>query len=154
MSTDRDAEPAPDIGEVYEELRRLRTDLDSFEDDVEARTVKRALLESELKRYVRWRQRKSHARGWGPYLVLLYGTVMTLGAFYYLEGLVALGAMVVLWLSTLGLYTLMVLVGFAVYVASVPVRARDRLGARGETGTANSGTAGSATAEREVETEP
>lgn len=129
MSTDRDAEPAPDIGEVYEELRRLRADLDDFEDDVEARTVKRALLESELKRYVRWRQRRGHARGWGPYLVLLYGTVMNLGAFYYLEGPWAIGAMIVLWLSTLGLYALMVIVGFGTYLLSVPSRARERIGA-------------------------
>jgi membrane protein len=134
MSTDRDAEPAPDIGEVYDELLGLRRDLDTFEDDVEARTVKRALLESELKRYVRWRQRRGHARGWGPYLVLLYGTVMTLGAFYYLDGPWAIGAMVVLWLSTLGLYTLMVLVSLGVYLLSVPGRARDRIGARREGG--------------------
>ena len=131
MSTDRDAEPAPDIGRVYEELRELRSDLDAFEDDVEARTVKRALVEAELKRYVRWRQRRGHARGWGPYLVLLYGTAMNLGAFYFLEGLWAILAMVVLWLSTLGLYTLMVLVSFGVYLLSIPGRARDRLGRRG-----------------------
>lgn len=131
MSTDRSAEPAPDIGRVFQELRELREDLDEFEDDVEARTVKRAMLESELKRYIRWRQRKGHARGWGPYLVLLYGTVMNLGAFYYLEGLWAILAMVVLWLSTLGLYTLMVLVGFGLYLLSIPGRARERLGRRG-----------------------
>jgi len=130
MSTDRDAEPAPDIGEVYEELRALRADLDGFEDDVEARTVKRAMVESELKRYVRWRQRRGHARGWGPYLVLLYGTAMNLGAFYFLDGVWAILAMVVLWLSTLGLYALMVLVSVGVYVLSVPGRARDRLRAR------------------------
>jgi hypothetical protein len=132
MSTDRDAEPAPDIGRVYGELRELRSDLDAFEDDVEARTVKRAMLEAELKRYVRWRQRRGHARGWGPYLVLLYGTAMNLGAFYYLEGVWAILAMVVLWLSTLGLYVVMVGVSFAVYLLSVPGRARDRLGRRGD----------------------
>lgn len=127
MSTDRPDDPAPDIGRVHQELRELREDLDEFEDDVETRTVKRALLESELKRYVRWRQRQGHARGWGPYLVLLYGTAMNLGAFYYLEGPWAILAMVVLWLSTLGLYTLMVLVGFGVYLLSMPGRTRDRL---------------------------
>jgi hypothetical protein len=127
MSTDRDAEPAPEIGEVYQELRRLRADLDAFEDDVETRTVKRALVEEELKRYVPWRQRRGHATGWGPYLVLLYGTVMNLGAFYYLEGPWAIGAMIVLWLSTLGLYVVMVLVSIGFYAASVPFRARERL---------------------------
>lgn len=127
MSTDRPADPAPDIGRVYRELRQLREDLDEFEDDVETRTVRRALIEEELKRYVRWRQRRGHARGWGPYLVLLYGTAMTLGAFYFLEGLWAIAAMVVLWLSTLGLYTLMILVGFGVYLLSVPGRTRERI---------------------------
>lgn len=127
MSTDRSDEPAPDIGAVYEELKDLREDLDDFEDDVESRTVKRALLEEELKRYVRWRQRAGHARGWGPYLVLLYGTAMTLGAFALLDGLWAILAMVVLWLSTLGLYTLMIIVGFGIYLLSVPGRTRERL---------------------------
>lgn len=136
MSTDRSADPAPDIGRVYEELRTLREDLEGFEGDVESRTVKRALLEDELKRYVRWRQRKGHARGWGPYLVLLYGTAMTLGAFAYLDGAWAVLAMVVLWLSTLGLYALMILVSFGLYLVSVPGRTRDRIsswrGARGD----------------------
>ena len=125
MSTDTD--PAPDIGQLHEELRELRRDLREFEDDVETRTVKRELLEAELKRYVRWRQRRGYARGWGPYLVLLYGTAMNLGAFYYLDGIWAILAMIVLWLSTLGLYTLMIIVGFSLYMASMPLRAREYL---------------------------
>ncbi|MFB6195385.1 MAG: hypothetical protein ABEI80_04375, partial [Haloplanus sp.] len=64
-------------------------------------------VEAELRRYVRARQRKGHATGWGPYLVLLYGVVMTLGAFYYLGGPWAILAMVIVWLSTLGLYVFM-----------------------------------------------
>ena len=133
MSTDTD--PAPDIGQLHEELRELRRDLREFEDNVETRTVKRELLEAELKRYVRWRQRRGHARGWGPYLVLLYGTAMNLGAFYYLDGIWAILAMIVLWLSTLGLYTLMIIVGFGLYMASMPLRAREYLQHRsGSTG--------------------
>jgi hypothetical protein len=38
---------------------------------------------------------------------LLYGVVMTLGAFYYLGGIWAILAMIVVWLSTLGLYVVM-----------------------------------------------
>jgi len=49
--------------------------------------------------------RRGHARGWGPYLVLLYGTVLILGAFSFLDGLYAIAAMLILGLSTLGLYT-------------------------------------------------
>jgi hypothetical protein len=50
---------------------------------------------------------------------------MTLGAFYFLNGVWAVLAMVVIWLSTLGLYTLMVLVGVTFTVAGLPGRLRD-----------------------------
>jgi len=123
---DDDPEPAPDLGELRRELSGLREELESFEDDVERRTVDRAALTAELRRYVRRRVRRGHARGWGPYLVLLYGTVMTLGAFHELSGGWAIGAMVVVWLSTLGLYTLMVLVGVGATLLDVPGRLRDR----------------------------
>jgi hypothetical protein len=82
-------------------------------------------LEAELKAYVRRRMRRGHARGWGPYLVLLYGTVMTLGAFYLLSDLIALVAMIVIFLSTLGLYVLFVLAGFGVSLLGKPGRALD-----------------------------
>jgi len=84
-------------------------------------------LESDLKRYVRSRVRRGKAHGWGPYLVLLYGTAMTIGAFVYLAGLWAILAMVVVWLSTLGLYTLMVLVGLGVNAVGLPGRLADRV---------------------------
>jgi Flp pilus assembly protein TadB len=104
----------------YEDLARLRRELERFEEEIEDRTVHREELEADLERYVRRRTRRGHARGWGPYLVLLYGTVMTLGAFYFLSGGWAVLAMVVVWLSTLGLYTLMVIVGVTAAAAGLP----------------------------------
>ncbi len=118
-STDRSkserTEPAPDIGELATEVRDLRADLD-------AKTVSRSDLEGDLKQYVRRRLRRGKARGWGPYLVLLYGTLMTLGAFYWLSGGWAILAMVVVWLSTLGLYVLMVLFGMGFNAVGLPGR--------------------------------
>ncbi|MXR41716.1 hypothetical protein GRX01_10245 [Halobaculum sp. WSA2] len=113
--------PAPDIGELDERVAELRADLDAIDD----RTVEKPALEAELKRYVRRRMRRGHARGWGPYLVLLYGTVMTLGAFYFLREWVAIAAMLVVFLSTLGLYTLFLLVGVGLNLVEVPGRALD-----------------------------
>jgi membrane protein len=111
----------------YADFAALRRELEELEEDVEERTVHRDDLESDLKRYVRKRVRRGHARGWGPYLVLLYGTIMTIGAFYFLSGGWAILAMLVIWLSTLGLYTLMVLVGVTFSAAGLPRRAIDRL---------------------------
>ncbi|MDR5656325.1 YihY/virulence factor BrkB family protein [Halodesulfurarchaeum sp. HSR-GB] len=108
-------EPAPDIGELAREVEGLRADLDE-------KTMSRSAIESELKAYVRKRQRKGKATGWGPYLVLLYGTAMTLGAFYWLQGGWAILAMIVVWLSTLGLYVQLVLFGMGIQAASVPGR--------------------------------
>jgi len=112
--------PAPDILALDREVRALRERL-------EERTVDRDDLEGDLRAYVRSRLRRGHARGWGPYLVLLYGTAMTLGAFVELEGGWAILAMVVVWLSTLGLYVLMILAGAAVGAAGVSGRLLDRL---------------------------
>ncbi len=123
-----DDESAPDIVELRDELRELRADVESFEEDIETRTVEKPEVESELKQYVRKRMRRGHARGWGPYLVLLYGTAMTLGAFFWLRGAWAIFAMAVVWLSTLGLYTLMVVFGFGIGVLSLPGRISDRIG--------------------------
>ena len=120
-----DPEGAPDISELNDRVEELRADLDAFEDDIDARTVEKPKLEAELKRYVRRRMRRGHARGWGPYLVLLYGTAMTIGAFYFLEGGWAIAAMIILFLSTLGLYTLFVLVGVGLNVLGVPGKAVD-----------------------------
>jgi len=127
------AELREEIAELraeVDEVDELREELEAFEDDVEDRTLHRDAVEGDLKRYVRKRMRRGRARGWGPYLVLLYGTVMTLGAFYtpFLTGGWAVFAMVVIWLSTLGLYVLMVLVGVGVNALSVPGRVRDAIG--------------------------
>jgi YihY family inner membrane protein len=111
----------------YEDLAELRSELERFEEEIEDRTVHRDELETELKQYVRRRTRRGRARGWGPYLVLLYGTAMTLGAFYFLSGVWAVLAMVVVWLSTLGLYALMVVVGATVAAAGMPGRVLGRL---------------------------
>jgi YihY family inner membrane protein len=111
-------DPAPDIGELGREVDRLGEEL-------AAKTVSRSSLEAELKSYVRKRQRAGKATGWGPYLVLLYGTVMTLGAFYWLDGGWAILAMIVVWLSTLGLYVQLVIFGLGLQAASVPGRLVD-----------------------------
>ncbi|SIR49475.1 YihY family inner membrane protein [Haladaptatus litoreus] len=125
--TDDTEQSAPDILELHGDVERLQSEFEEFEQDVDERTVQKPKLESELKRYVRRRMRRGHARGWGPYLVLLYGTVMTLGAFRWLESGWAIAAMLVIWLSTLGLYTLMVLVGFGVSAVGVPGRVGGRI---------------------------
>jgi len=114
---------APDVAALQEEVSRLRTEFDAFEDDVERRTVDKPAVESELKRYVRSRRmRRGHARGWGPYLVLLYGTVLILGAFSFLDGLYAIAAMLILGLSTLGLYTLFIIVGIGLNLLETPAK--------------------------------
>lgn len=122
--TDADDEAAD---ELAADVDALRDDLTALEERIEGRTVHRDDIEGELRAYVRRRQRRGYARGWGPYLVLLYGTVMTLGAFYYLSGGWAIAAMVILWLSTLGLYTLMIITGVGLSILGIPGRIRDRL---------------------------
>lgn len=112
------------------ELYDVRGELSRFERAVEDRTLKRPALEADLRRYVRRRMRRSRARGWGPYLVLLYGTIMTLGAFYFLAGVWAILAMVVVWLSTLGLYVVMVAFGAIVNLIGIPSRLRDAIAKR------------------------
>lgn len=108
----------------YHELREA---FQRLEDDIEDRTVHREELESDLKRYVRWRQRRGHVRGWGPYLVLLYGVVLTLGAFFYLDGGWAVAAMLIIWLSTLGLYVFMAVTGATAKAVTYPIaKIRDR----------------------------
>ncbi|WP_408957763.1 YhjD/YihY/BrkB family envelope integrity protein [Natrinema sp. 74] len=121
---------ADDPEALREEIERLRDRVDAFEDDVEDRTVRKESLEGELKRYVRRRVRRGHASDWGPYLVLLYGTAMSIGAFRFLEGGWAILAMFVVWTSTLGLYVLMVLFGFGITLLGVPGRLRDTIGER------------------------
>jgi len=117
---DRTADPAG-------EIEQLRAEIDRLEAEIDDRTVHREAVESDLRRYVRRRVRRGHAHGWGPYLVLLYGTAMTLGAFYLLSGGWAILAMVVIWLSTLGLYALMVVVGLTATLLGAPGRLLDRL---------------------------
>ncbi len=117
---------APDISDLDERVDELTAEFEAFEADVSERTVEKPALESELKRYVRAKRRRGHARGWGPYLVLLYGTVMTLGAFVFFESdWLAIFAMLVIFLSTLGLYTLFVLVGVGLNLVDVPGKAID-----------------------------
>jgi membrane protein len=129
MTRDRLDDEVSDA-ELREELERLYDELDRFEERVDDRTVHREEIESDLKRYVRKQVRRGKARGWGPYLVLLYGTAMTLGAFVALSGGWAILAMLVIWLSTLGLYVLMLLVGTTATIAGLPGRLKDRLGDR------------------------
>ncbi|ELZ19628.1 ribonuclease BN [Haloterrigena salina JCM 13891] len=126
----RTRDRSEDSEALREEIERLRDRVDSFEDNVERRTVEKESLESELKRYVRRKQRRGHATDWGPYLVLLYGTAMSIGAFYFLEGGWAILAMLVVWTSTLGVYVLMVLFGFGISVLGLPGRVRDMVGER------------------------
>ncbi|SEK91965.1 YihY/virulence factor BrkB family protein [Haloferax larsenii] len=125
-STSVSPQGAPDIEELEARVEELRADLDTFEADVQDRTVEKPKLEAELKRYVRRRVRRGKARGWGPYLVLLYGVVLTLGAFYYLQSdLIAVVAMLIIFLSTLGLYVLFVIFGLGLSALGVPGRAVD-----------------------------
>jgi len=126
-TTASDAETPGDGDARDEELEALRDRIEEFEAEIDDRTVHREEIESDLKRYVRGRVRRGHATGWGPYLVLLYGTLMTLGAFYFLSGGWAVLAMLVVWLSTLGLYTLMVLVGVTATAVGLPGRLRDAI---------------------------
>ena len=118
-----DPRGAPDIDQLDRRVDALRDDLESFEDDIEARTVDRPALKADLERYVRGRLRRGKARGWGPYLVLLYGTAATISAFYFLDDdLLAVVAMVIIYLSTLGLYTLFVVFGVGLNALGVPGR--------------------------------
>jgi len=116
-------DPAPDVVALSREV-------DSIRQQLAENTVDRSEFESDLKAYVRTRQRRGHARGWGPYLVLLYGSAMTVTAFYLLEGGWAIVAMVVVWLSTLGLYALMLVVGAAVSALGTPGRVLEWVRAR------------------------
>ncbi|WP_256030507.1 YihY/virulence factor BrkB family protein [Natronomonas aquatica] len=129
MTRDRPDDDAS-ADELREEIEQLYDELDRFEERIDERTVHREEIEKDLKRYVRARLRRGKATGWGPYLVLLYGTAMTLGAFYFLPGGWAVLAMLVVWLSTLGLYALMLVVGTTVTIAGLPGRLKDRLESR------------------------
>ncbi|GAB7094635.1 hypothetical protein JCM30237_17880 [Halolamina litorea] len=108
---EREPRGAPDVAELADEVEELRSELAGFEEDVEQRTVDRPQLEADLKAYVRSRMRRGKARGWGPYLVLLYGVALSLGAFYWLDGWAAVAAMLITFTSTLGLYVLFVMFG-------------------------------------------
>lgn len=108
---EREPRGAPDVAELAEEVEELRSELDGFEADVDRRTVDRPQLEADLRQYVRSRMRRGKARGWGPYLVLLYGVALSIAAFHYLDGWAAVAAMLVAFTSTLGIYVLFVLFG-------------------------------------------
>nr|WP_245742013.1 YihY/virulence factor BrkB family protein [Natrinema salaciae] len=126
----RTRDRSSDAAALREEIERLRDRVDAFEDDVENRTVRKESLEGDLKRYVRRRVRRGHAQDWGPYLVLLYGTAMSIAAFYFLDGPWAILSMLVVWTSTLGVYVLMVLFGFGISVLGLPGRLRNAIGDR------------------------
>ena len=117
----------PDVSArvTQQDIDELRRELDEMEDRLEEKTVHRDEIEADLKQYVRKRARRGKATGWGPYLVLLYGTVMTLGAFYFLSSGFAVLAMLIIWLSTLGLYALMVIVGATVKGVQLPGKLLD-----------------------------
>lgn len=108
---EREPRGAPDVAELAAEVEELRSELDGFEEDVDRRTVDRPQLEADLRQYVRSRMRRGKARGWGPYLVLLYGVALSIAAFHYLSGWAAVAAMLVAFTSTLGIYVLFVLFG-------------------------------------------
>jgi len=129
MTRDRLDDDASDA-ELREELEQLYDELDRFEERIDDRTVHREEIETDLRRYVRRQVRRGKATGWGPYLVLLYGTAMTIGAFAFLTSGWAVLAMLVIWLSTLGLYALMLLVGTTVTVAGLPGRLKKRFSDR------------------------
>lgn len=126
---DMEDEAATAAFEFEATVDELHEEIDAIQNRIDERTVHRDDIESDLKRYVRQRVRRGHAQGWGPYLVLLYGTAMTIGAFYYLSGLWAILAMIVIWLSTLGLYVFMLVVGFGLTLLGLPGRLRDRISA-------------------------
>jgi len=117
-----------DVSGIRDAVRSVRGNLDDLREHVDERTVRREDFEAELRRYVRKRVRRGHATGWGPYLVLLYGTVMTVAAYYYLGDPWAILAMLVVWLSTLGLYVFMVVVGTAVGAGRRLAGLRDLVG--------------------------
>jgi YihY family inner membrane protein len=124
----RDHPDDPSDEQLREQLEDLYDELDRFERRIDDRTVHRDDIERDLKRYVRRQVRRGKASGWGPYLVLMYGTVMTLGTVFYLSGGWAILAMLVIWLSTLGLYAVMLIVGTTTTIAGVPFRLRERFG--------------------------
>jgi membrane protein len=117
-----------DVAAIDEEVEALREELDALETRIDEKTVHRDDVRSELRRYVRKRQRRGHATGWGPYLVLLYGTVMTVAAFFYLGDLAAIFAMFVIWLSTLGLYVFMAVLGSFLTAGRKAAGLRDLVG--------------------------
>ena len=119
----------PDVSAriTQEDIDDLRREIDEVEERLEEGTVHRDEIEKDLKKYVRGRVRRGHATGWGPYLVLLYGTAMTLGAFFFLGGGWAILAMLVIWLSTLGLYALMLIVGVTIKGIRTPGRLLEKV---------------------------
>ncbi|GAB7011879.1 YihY/virulence factor BrkB family protein [Halolamina salina] len=124
---EREPRGAPDVAELAEEVDELRSELDGFEDDVQRRTVDKPQLEEDLKAYVRARMRQGKATGWGPYLILLYGVALSLGAFYWLSDWAAVAAMLVAFTSTLGLYVLFVLFGGVIGAARTAGGIAERL---------------------------
>lgn len=127
---ERDPRGAPDVTELADDVEELQAELERFETDVDSRTVDRPQLEADLKAYVRARMRQGKARGWGPYLILLYGTAMSLGAFYWLSGWVAIAAMLVAFTSSLGIYVIFVLFGGVIGAATTAAGIADRLRSR------------------------
>lgn len=127
-NTGRTRDRADDPAALREEIERLRADLEDLETGVDERTVERETFEADLRRYVRRRVRRGHAHGWGPYLIMLYGTAMTIAAYYFLSSGWAILAMFVIWTSTLGVYLLMVIFGLTISILGLPGRLRDRVG--------------------------
>lgn len=127
---ERDPRGAPDVTDLADDVEELRSELERFESDVDRRTVDKPQLEADLKAYVRSRMRQGKARGWGPYLILLYGTAMSLGAFYWLSGWAAVAAMLIAFTSSLGIYVIFVLFGGIVGTATTAAGVVDRFRSR------------------------
>lgn len=127
---EREPRSAPDVTELADDVEELRAEFERFESDIDRRTVDRPQLEADLKAYVRSRMRQGKARGWGPYLILLYGTAMSLGAFYWLSGWAAIAAMLVAFTSSLGIYVIFVLFGGIIGAATTAAGIADRLRSR------------------------
>lgn len=126
-ASDEETEPTPETPSEAPDVAELGAEVEALRQELDRKTVSKESLERDLKQYVRQRLRRGKARGWGPYLVLLYGTAMTVGAFAYLDGGWAVLAMLVVWLSTLGLYVLFVLFGLTAGALGLPGRIADRV---------------------------
>jgi hypothetical protein len=83
-------------------------------------------IEQDLKQYIRTRQRHNSARKRGPYLVLLYGISMTIAAFYFLHGWIAVYAMLIAGFSIIGIFSFSIMANYMNKMRDVSGAFRDR----------------------------